>query len=55
VAFGGIPVTGALLVAALHHPLEYRSFAEVVELNDLPFEGFETLRIPSEERCQSAG
>ena len=55
VAFGRIPVTGALLVAALHHPLEHRSLAEVVELSDLPFKGFKTLCVPSDARCQSVG
>jgi hypothetical protein len=38
-------VTGALLVATLHHPFEYGSLAEVAELHDLLFEKFETLRI----------
>jgi len=45
VAAGGVLVTGALLVAALHHSFEYGSFTEIVELQDLLFEGFESLRI----------
>jgi hypothetical protein len=52
VAAGGIAVTGALLVATLHHSFEYGSFTEVVELHDLLFEGFEALRIQSNEGGQ---
>jgi hypothetical protein len=52
VTVGGIPVTGALLVATLHHSFEYGSLTEVVELHDLLFEGFEALRIPSNEDGQ---
>ena len=52
VTVGGIPVTGALLVATLHHSFEYGSLTEVVELHDLLFEGFEALRIPSNEGGQ---
>jgi hypothetical protein len=52
VAVGRIPVTGALLVATLHHPFEYGSLAEVAELHDLLFEKFETLRILFDEGGQ---
>ena len=45
VAASGIAVTGALLVAALHHSFEHGSFTEIVELHDLLFEGFEAVRI----------
>ncbi len=51
-AAGWITMAGALLVATLHHSFEYGSFAEVVELHDLLFEGFEALRILSDEGGQ---
>src|ERR1700722_388080 len=45
VTAGGGPMTGALLIAALHHSFEHGSFTEVGELHDLLLEGFEALRI----------
>ena len=47
-------MTGALLVAAFHHPLQQRSFAEVIQLHDLPLEGLETLRVGADE-CRQSG
>jgi hypothetical protein len=32
-------------LAALHHPLQYRSFAEELQLIEPPFEFLETLRV----------
>src|ERR1700722_2916828 len=52
VAACGVPVTGALRVATLHHSLEHGSFTEVIELHDLLFEGLEALRILSNEGGQ---
>jgi hypothetical protein len=31
--------------AALHHPLQYRPFAEVLQLIESPFEFLKTLRV----------
>ena len=52
VAAGGVLVTGALRIAALHHSFEHGSFTEVVQLQDLLFEGCEALRIPLNEGGQ---
>jgi hypothetical protein len=52
VTAGGVPVTGALRIAALHHSFEDGSFTEVVQLQDLLFEGCEALRIPLNEGSQ---
>ena len=52
VSAGGVPVTGALRIAALHHSFEHGSFTEVVEMQDTLFERFEALRIPLNEGGQ---
>jgi len=43
VTFAGIAVTGAPLVAALHHALQHRSLTEVVQVKDLALEGGKAL------------
>lgn len=52
VAVGGVPMTGALWIATLHHSFEHGPLAKVVELHELLFEGFETLLILSNESGQ---
>src|SRR6266567_226525 len=53
VTFGGIAVTGALFVAAFHHALQHRSLAEVIQVNNLPFESFKALGIRTDHGDQS--
>src|ERR1019366_8544684 len=52
VAFGGIVVAGALLLAALHHPLQDGSLQEIIRLLDFPLGLAEPL-CGGAERCGS--
>jgi hypothetical protein len=45
VALGRVGGTGALGFAALHRPLQYRPFAEVLQLIETSFEFVEALRV----------
>jgi len=46
VAFGRVAGTGALSLAAFHHPLQNGTFAETVDLFEAPPKLQKSLRVP---------